>query len=204
MLQLPANMIAQLNTMNQTDPWILLLDLYLGEEGGWIYIARNNEIINFNGKTYYPVEFNITAATTTADGTIPTITLSISNETKILQGYVEQYEGLPNGSATLRLVYAGNLTADTEALNLSFAILGIVADEHFIAVNLGTVNLLNRKVPTDLYLAYNCRFKFKSIECGYTGTGSTCNKTLVECQNYENALRFGGCVGLGNGGYRVV
>lgn len=204
MLSLPTTVVEQLNTMNQTDPWILLLDLYLGDAGGWVYVARNNEAIEFNGKTYYPVEFNITTATTTADGSIPTITLSIANETKILQGYVEEYEGLRGGSAVLRLIYAGNLSANTEALNLSFSILSVVADEHLIALNLGTANLLTRKVPTDIYLAHNCRFKFKSIECGYSGAGSTCNKTYGECQNYNNALRFGGYVGLGNGGYKVI
>jgi phage-related protein len=34
--------------------------------------------------------------------------------------------------------------------------------------------------------------KFKDEKCGYTGSGITCDRTLTQCQAYNNVLNFGG------------
>ena len=45
------------------------------------------------------------------------------------------------------------------------------------------------------YLTYGptCQWKkFKDAKCGYTGSGTSCDRTLTQCQAYGNELNFGG------------
>lgn len=37
-----------------------------------------------------------------------------------------------------------------------------------------------------------CQWGFKSVECGYTGTATSCNKTYSQCEDYSNTNNFGG------------
>jgi hypothetical protein len=38
----------------------------------------------------------------------------------------------------------------------------------------------------------NCRFRFKSARCGYSGAFTTCNRTRTQCLERGNQIRFGG------------
>ena len=54
-------------------------------------------------------------------------------------------------------------------------------------------------------LIRRCRFKFGSLECGYTPiAGQVCNKTLTACRSYNNSERFGGYPSVGGGFERVI
>ncbi len=53
-----------------------------------------------------------------------------------------------------------------------------------------TINYYNMFPPRRY--GYFCGHRFKGIICGYSGAGTTCNRTLTACQAYSNASRFGG------------
>ena len=53
-----------------------------------------------------------------------------------------------------------------------------------------------RRIPERVY-SQQCTWKFKSAECGYTGTEFTlCNKTLTDCTARAQTHRFNGFIHL--------
>jgi len=202
-LNLPANLIIEKNKLATPNPWIILLDIKLPNDTV-LYFCKNNEDVVFQGRTYNAINFEIEPTKATSKGEIPTVTLRVSNVTRILQAYLEEYNGGVGSQVTVRVVNTAYLDEDYSELEMTFDVISAEADAYWITFTLGAPNPLLRRFPPDRYIADYCRWEFKSAECGYTGPATTCNKTLENCRRLGNSKRFGGFPGLTGGYLRVV
>lgn len=204
MLNIPPSLMENINTIDKSDPWLVLLQIVITGESEPLYLVNNNEDIIFDGNEYIAYPFTMSLPSQTNKGELPSVMLAISNVTRALQPYLEEYNGCVGSTVNIIVVNAGQLSENYAELTTSLTIMSCVANASDVTFQLGAANPLQKKFPQDQYLANSCRFKFKGAYCGYSGTESFCNKTLDQCKLYNNSARFGGHTGLTPGGIRVV
>lgn len=199
---IPSNLIIEKNRLTTTNAWIVLLDVQL--ENSTLYVCNNNEAVSFQGRTYTPVPFEIEPTESGSGGEIPTVTLRLSNVTRMAMTYIEQTSGLVGRTVVVRVVNSAYLSENYSELTMTFDILGTEVNAQWVVFTLGAPSPLNKRFPLYRYLANHCQWEYKGIECGYSGDLPTCKKTLEDCRNHNNSARFGGFIGLLRGQLRVV
>ncbi len=203
MKNLPANLIIEKNKIASTSPWIVLLEIKVSDTE-ILRICNNTEDITFQSNTYYAMPFDISATQSNAKGEIPTVTLQVSNVSRMLQPYIEQYAGGVGMQVKLIVVNASYLSENYSELEMVFDILATEADANWVYFTLGTPNPLRRRFPQYRYIAEHCQWNFKSAECGYTGAATECKRTFEWCRLLGNTKKFGGYKGLSGGYLRIV
>jgi len=210
MIKLPAPLIIEKNKLNATSPWLLLLDVELVNpqnpaDTSQYHLVLNTEDVTYQGQVYTAFPFEVEPTKLTSKNNIPTVTLRISNVTRVVQADLETYRGAVNSSAKLTVVHAANLAQDFSELELEFIILDCYTDAQWVVFTLGASNPLRRKFPLDKYVSTHCPWQFKSCECGYTGgTYTTCRRSYDDCVLRGRQENFGGFMGLRSGKLRVV
>jgi phage-related protein len=194
--------------MDQDSPWLAMLDIAL-PGGEHLYLVNNTDDVVFQGQTYSAFAFNYEQQKQTSKGEIPTVTISVSNVSRVIQSYVEQYDGGIGSTVTLIIVNHAHLTEDYAELTADFTVLGSKCTAQWVSFTLGAPNPLNKRFPAWQYIALHCRFKFNypagtGPYCGYSGTATTCSRTLDNCRALGNSTRFGGHPGLDGRGIRIV
>ena len=202
MKNLPPAIIRAANRLDQTAPWLVLLDIYLpGDER--LSLVNNNEDITFGGVVYNAFSFNYEQPSESGKGEIPSVTISVSNVSRIVQGYVEMYSGGVGSTVIMTVVNAGLLSENYAELTATFTVLGTKCNAQWVVFTLGSANPLNKRFPPDVYSALHCRFPFKGPHCKYAGAVTTCNRTFNDCRTRANEINFGGHLGLDGRGARV-
>jgi len=205
---LPTPLVLSKNLLCGPQPWLLLVDVTIPTEPATkLYLVRNNEDVVYARNTYTAFPFDFTPMKMEGKGEIPTITFRVSNVARSLQSYVEDYEGLIGEEVTLRIVNNAHLGEDYTELTWVFIILSCSVDSQWINFSVGAPNPLRRRFPLYKYNADHCPWRLSSVECKYAGADSTCKRTLADCQlrtGGSNSLNFGGHIGLGQGGIRLV
>lgn len=210
MLKLPSPIVIQKNKLNTASPWLLLLDVTLVNPSNPLdtseyHLVLNTEDVTYNSQLYTAFPFEIEPTKLTSQNSIPTVTLKISNVTRVVQADLEAYQGAVNSTAKLTVVHAANLAQDFSELEMEFTILDCYTDVNWVVFTLGAPNPLRRKFPLDRYVSTHCQWKFKSCECGYTGeTYETCKRSYDDCVLRDRLASFGGFMGLRSGKLRVV
>lgn len=212
MKQLPAALILEKNKLAGSSPWLVLLDVTLinpqdPEDTTEFHLVRNTENVWFGSPSqeYTAFPFELEPTTFDSKGQIPTVTLRVSNVTRVLQGDMEAYGGGTGSSVTVTVVNNANLAENYSELEMTFEIISTSANAQWIEIILGASNPLNQRFPLDRYIPTHCAWAFKSIECGYTtGAYTTCNRTLDQCEARARQASFGGFLGLRTGALRVV
>jgi phage-related protein len=209
MLDLPANLIAEKNKLSGTAPWILLLEITLTDDDSAgptiLRICNNNEDVTFDGDVYTKFNFRMGIVESGIEGAIPTVKLQVSNVTKFLQSYLNDLDGGLESTVKMILVNTDHLTEDYSELEMNFTVMGCTAGPYWVEWTLGMVNPLNSRFPQYRYLANHCPWEFADgVECGYVGVESTCNHTLSDCVERNNAANFGGRLGMKSGGLQIA
>lgn len=172
-----------------------------------IYVVRNREAIIFNGNTYQPFEFQLGEVSYSKSET-PSIQLQIDNTSRALENYIIQYdtylkENGIDGNIIKCNIYVLNTNDLSEAIYSDYMELtDFSCDNQWVSFTLGTESLFNKTYPPRKMYQNFCSFKFKDSACAYSGSLTTCNKTLTDCILRSNVTRFGGFVGKG-GSLRV-
>ena len=200
---LPANLILEKNKLATPNPWLVLLDIVLPDSTTF-YLVKNTEDITFQGRTYTAINFEIEPTQHKTGGEIPTVTLRVSNVTRVLQAYLEDLNGAVGAGVTIRVVNSAYLSEDYSELEMTFDVLATQADAQWVTFTLGAPNPLKRRFPPYRYIAQYCNWEFKSRECNYQGSATSCNRTWDNCQALNNTKRFGGYLGLNPGGVRIA
>lgn len=206
MLTLPAALITAKNQLSQSDPWLLLIIVELVPSTTYLYLVRNTEDVTFNSQVYTAFPFEIEAVQQKAKGEAPVVELRVSNVSRAIQAYVEQYNGLVGNQITLQLVNAGLLTENYAELTEYFCVLGCVCNVEWVTFSLGAPRVLRRRFPLYRYISDHCAYVqyFKGAECKYAGVLTTCNGTIADCTIRSNTANFGGFYGLSKGGVKLA
>ncbi len=192
MLSISAISKAEKNKLSTDSCMLVLLEIRLQNT---VYICYNNEDITGKGQLYQAFPFTIGETSEDSDGSDPNVSLKVSNVSQGLQWYVEDSGGGVGTQVILRVVNSKNLNGNAD-LEEYYTVLSSKIDEQWVEFTLGTDYSARTRRPLDRYMKNNCRFKYKSARCGYTGNSSSCAHTLTACRARGNSKRFGGFVGI--------
>ena len=157
---------------------------------------------------YSPLEytrfnFSMAATSTNSTGQIPQIDLKVNNVTRLIQPYLNTYDGLVGSTVKLTIINAEYLMENYTELEQTWKVLKTQTAAEEITFTLGMPTPLKR-FPQNKYYAHHCRFQFLSLECSYVGSDKECRRTIDDCESKGNSSRFGGFVGLASGNVRLA
>ena len=197
MLDLSAVAKLEKNKISSTGVWLVLLEIQF--QSVTIKICNNNENIEWpagSGQTWVAFPFELGEVNENDKGELPQLTLKVSNVTRTVQQYIEQYAGGTDATVILRVVHSEHLDLTTPEIEEYFMIKKTTTDAYWATFTLGPDYTMTQRVPPDKYMKNFCPFPFKGIRCGYNGSATECNKTLKRCRELGNSVRYGGEVGI--------
>ncbi len=168
MKTLPANLILEKNKLATPSAWLVLLDITL-PDSTVLRFVNNTENIVFQGNTYTAINFNLEPSKSSGTGQIPTVQLSISNVTRIIQAYLESLDGAVDSDVQITVVNSAYLSENYAELQMLFSILSTKANAYYVIFELGMPNPLRKRFPPHRFIGNHCNWKFLSAECNYGG-----------------------------------
>ena len=212
---LSQKLIEEKNRQSTAHPWLILLTIVLNDSDSTTYrLVNNNEDVTFEGNEYSKFSFNLEPTKYSSRGDISTLTLEVSNITRLIQPKLEELAGGVGSTVTITVVNHRFLKESYSEFEETFDVLSTKCDTNRVSFILGGVNLLRRRMPLYRYIALHCRWGFDTvadpnIECNYRVDGdglgkTTCARTLNDCRDRANTGNFGGFVGLKSGGIKIV
>ncbi len=175
-----------------TNKPIFLYKIYDYDGTNDLLFAEYDQSVTFNGEVY--IAFPITHEFIEESGNqeIPQIKVRASNVSRYLQAYLEQYD-LRGKRVDIILVWANQLNNPDVKIIDTYYIDSYSANEQDVEFTLTSkFDVLDVVLPSGKYLRTHCRWVFKSDQCGYTGSETSCNRTFQRCQELSNVARFGG------------
>lgn len=194
------------NKLASDQAWLVALNIDVrnpvtGNIDDNIRVVRNDEVVTIDGEIYEPMPFEITFEEV-ADG-MPSMNIVIQDQTGIVQGFMQGYAGGVGFPVTVIAVTGTNKNALKSEADLMefFEITNGSADSgnYTVTWELGVENPLSISFPRRRQYTDQCSFRFKGLECGYTGSVATCDFTIGGdngCRSKFNTARFGGFPGL--------
>ena len=79
---------------------------------------------------------------------------------------------------TLILTHKNHLT---QGIKWVFEVKQVSVNDEAMTIRVGIRNLYQIPVPTDVFVAGRCRWRFRGPECAYAGDIESCGKTLADC-----------------------
>ena len=184
MLPISAEAALAKNSLTDTGVFLFFIEITTND-GTILHFVRNNEDITWRGETWTALAVVDTTIEQDAKGTLTEISLTLSNVSRIIQNYVENdIEGHGSGwQVTLYIVYSENLDNDTPEVEMNFRVIKVTANELTITFTLGAPNPTKIGVPLRRVLPNHCQAVFKNsvTGCTYTGSDTTCDKTIFDC-----------------------
>ena len=164
-----------------------------------IRLVRNSEDISYFENIYVATPFDINFGSEA--GGMPDVSLSIPDYTRAIQGRMQAYGGGVGFEVDMMIINTGNLDQEPENVEW-FEVTGASASNYVTSWTLGTSNSLLHPFPRRRQYRDRCAWRFRSAECGYTGSAATCDLSLQGpngCSAKSNEIHFGGFPGLGKG-----
>jgi lambda family phage minor tail protein L len=207
---LSSEIIQQKNDLGSTDSFLVLLEITIPDVTEPIRVVSNTEDITWNGHSWIAFPFEMEEISEQSQGEIPRVELRIPNVDRTVEGYLQEYDAYVkrNGPADITVgiyvVSTATLDDPTPVVYHEYILVQPTSTHDYITFTLGAPNPYRKRFPLNRILKNNCRYKFKQERCGYTGTATSCNKTLVRCRELNNSTRYGGFPGVGRGGLSLV
>lgn len=136
------------------------------EEVGVIY----NVELGMYDATYTAFPFEIEPYQQNDKGEVSSLVVKVSNISRFLQPKLQELKGAIGSVVRLMIVNSNLLSENYTELDMSFDVVSCSSDERWVSFTLGSPNLLNQRYPLERYISLHCRWKFKSVGCGYAGT----------------------------------
>lgn len=195
MRQLTAALTIEKNKLDMASAWLPLITVEVNASTT-LRLVPNPTAIVFDGNTYNPFGCELGELTQDAKGGLHDLSISVSNVTREISAYVE-FNELRGARVTIQYVNSANLAdADAVALEEHYEIMSIqVKGSQFVTFTLGHDRIAQHQFPSGRFFRDNCRWIYKSVECGYSGGLTSCDKILEGtngCRAHANVPRFGG------------
>lgn len=196
MLSLSAAAIIEKNKIAADGAFLVLLEIVLTTPAITLRLVRNTDEITWRGQTWTPFPFDLDDVTEDSKGELPSITIRVSNVTRIIQYYLEQGNGGVGATVTLFVVHSKNLASAAAELEETFEITDSSADANWVTFSLGAGYPLMARRPEKRMLKNFCPFEYGGIECSVSAATKAaypaCQKTLLQCRERNNSARYGG------------
>ena len=217
-MSLSLSAIQAKNSLDSKGVWFILITLYSPKLDITLRLVANTADIIWKGERFQAFPIKIGEFKEAVKGQLPSLSLQVSNAQRIVQGYVEQDPDFGSGwTATLDVIYLespaedGDITTDVDSeLTMKFITTGVSCDEKWASISLGIMNPLREQMPFRKLSPTTCQAVFKdpSSGCPYSGTDTTCDKTLEACKTKfgeGNSIPFLGFPGIpsGHGVFKV-
>jgi lambda family phage minor tail protein L len=200
MLTLSTAAILEKNKLANTGAWLVLLQITLPDDTV-LRVCSNTEDVTWpssGGDLYVAFPFELDEIGENSKGERPQVEVRVGNVTRQIQLYMEQASGGVGSTVVLRVVHSAHLDLTDAEVELTFTCINAWADSQWAHFVLGASAPWEKRWPRNRILKTFCRYRhFKGDRCGYTGTETTCDRTLTQCREYGNSERFGGCPGAG-------
>lgn len=199
--ELSANLITA--SQAETNQFRMLVTIFLDgdPETNTIYLCANDTgNITFpasGGNVYEAVNITRTDIQTTLTGqsSEERVTLTLSDVDATIAAYVAV-----NGNKFHNrrcLIQEVDLDYLTNPLDIITVFDGVMDKLRFTigTYQVDVIRQLSTYAQVTPFMNYSpmCQWKkFKDTKCAYTGAGTTCDRTLTQCQAYGNSLNFGG------------
>ena len=206
------------NSLEDSGIWFILVELYSPKLDLSFYLVANTTDVVWKGQRYTAFPMNIGEFTEGIKGQLPSVSVQISNVQRVIQGYIEQDPDFGSGwDVKFHIIYepspenAGDVITDVDSeIDLQFTSLSVTCTEDWVNIKVGMENPLMEQFPHRKMAPLYCQAIFKNANsgCPYTGTDTTCDKTLDACKakfGATNDLPFLGFPGIpvGHGVYKV-
>lgn len=172
--------------------------------------------------TYQKFPLKFSGVSISTDGSIDKASITVSNVSRVLMQYVEDYDGLAGCTVSVITVYEkfldfiytldldGTLSVNSNpmkdykaCIRDEYEIDSYIANEQTIAFQLNAVVDFNIKVPRRRFTPFSCYWHYKDVTtCQYDGPLPLCAKSLDDCYKHinlsgvDNSSRFGGFPGI--------
>lgn len=159
----------------------------------WLRYASWPSNVDFDGNTYIKYPIKHSGITENSAGQIDKVTLTIANVDRIIQSYIENYDGMKEKEVRIKMVWSDDLADTSNYIEDIFHIEKVQVNERIAQFTLASkLDVLDLKLPKRRFFREYCQWIFKSTQCGYSGAESQCNKTFTRCKELNNFSRFGG------------
>lgn len=195
MNQLQLASILEKNKIASAEAFLIFLEIIIPGLAEHIRVVLNNEDVVWNSQTWVAFPFELEEVTESKTE-LPSLNIKVSNVNRVMNSYVEHANGATGSMVILRVVNSANLASDTPDVEETFSVQQITVDVNYATIKLGADAATTLRRPFWAYSCRNCRWKFKSVQCGYSGAETVCNKTLSRCKALSNTNRWGGQVGI--------
>jgi len=205
MLNLSAIATLEKNKIASDSAWLTLLEVQTPAET--IRICQNTENISWSGQTWVAFPFTIDSVKQSKTE-LPSVPVKVSNVTRAIEAYIEEYSGLMGCTVKLMVVNTkashrdgGVLVIDGPAeVDEEFVNRHTKSDADWATFTLGAALAVMKRFPFRRILKDWCPFPYKEIECAATSSLPDCSHTLQACRDRGNSVRFGGEPSMAQGG----
>jgi len=194
------------NRTSTSSCWLWFLQVTLLDSSVYRYVM-NTEELTYDGDKYEPAGFDVGIIKSDTQGTVPQTVLKVTNAGRLMQQLLEDNDACEGATVVLTRVNSKLAGEDHSELSYTFTVMGAEADYEWVYLTLGSFNPINRQFPLGRYKAYHCDHIYEGAECGYSGALSSCDHTLDGdngCEVHGNSARFGGFLGMKNGGIKIA
>lgn len=188
-------LIEEKNKISQDQPWLLFLTMTNVAKTTVIRLVRNTENITFKGHEYVAFPFEIDSIPEASVGSLPTLSIKVSNVDRQIQTYVEQDATFGSGweviisLAHISQLSGTNLLNQVAEIEHKFQSLDLTADNENLTINLGVPNPMLIQFPRQKFSGNFCQRTFNDgVGCPYSSKGrgngyTSCKKTLSDCKD---------------------
>lgn len=173
------------NGLWDTGIWTVLLTLKNKDESIVLRLCSNIDDITFKDEVYTATPFRLGDITESNSGELPTVAIVLSNVNRLTQSYVEEDPNFGCGWLVhVDMVHTTNIEAGISEVYYDFITMNVSeATEEHIIFECGIANPLRKQFPRVRMLPNSCQHNFKKGGCIYSGTDTTCSKSLQACRD---------------------
>lgn len=204
MKNLSITTVIEKNKLDSDRAWLIALKIHVRDPRTnaiveVVRVVNNDEVTVIKGEEYEPFPFDIDI--TERANELPSVTVTIQDQTQIVQSYMDRYQGAVGSDVDLIIVHASTAN-DAESdpeLTEFFKILNSSVANYVVSWTLGAENPLTMMFPARKQEEDTCPWRFRDSNCGYKGSAASCDLSLNGpngCRAKGNQANFGGYPGI--------
>jgi phage-related protein len=204
MIALSNTAILEKNYIFSKEVWIPLLTLSNKSKSVVYRICPHTTNITFNGNTFYYFPCKVEDFTESKDGSIPSTTIKVSNVERIIGGWIDQDPDLGVAwDIQVEMILTSTYESGIAEYTYDFVSTSASVNDEEVTLTCGIRNPMRVAFPPHRMFTDTCPHRFKGVVCGYSGTDTSCGKTLADCREKFSGgtIPFGGFPAISSSGF---